>query len=65
MAEATIGRNEKTIEANNSELIQLKTQKAEHEAKIELLEEKKATLEREINLKNKLVQDLEARMKRT
>jgi hypothetical protein len=45
--------------------VKLKTKKAENEARIELLEEKKQTLEREVGLKNKLVMDIEVKMKKT
>jgi len=51
------------MENQSTEIIHLKTIKTENESKISLLEEKKGTLEREINLKNKLVMDVEARMR--
>ncbi len=39
--------------------------KAEQENKIHLLEEKKNTLDRDINLKNKLVSEVEIKMRAT
>lgn len=64
-AQALILKHEKFIEEQSTDIIHLKTIKAENENKIHLLEEKKATMEREVNLKNNLVQDVEKRMKET
>ncbi|CDW73527.1 UNKNOWN [Stylonychia lemnae] len=64
VAQSLIMKQEKLMEEQATEIIILKTIKAENESKIQLLEEKKNTQEREIGLKNKLVQDMEDRMKK-
>eukprot|EP00347_Sterkiella_histriomuscorum_P012772 403367281 len=64
-AQNLIQRHEKLIEEQATDIIHLKVIKAENENKIHLLEEKKATMEREVNLKNNLVAEIEKRMKET
>ena len=53
------------METQATEIIHLKTVKAEQENKIHLLEEKKNTLDRDITLKNKLVSEVEIKMRAT
>lgn len=64
-AQMTLSRNVKMIEEQTSDIIALKALKIEQDAKLELLAEKKATLERDFNHKNITFEDLEARFRRT
>ena len=62
---ATIEDQENLIKDQTGEIIKLKTRCTDNESKIELLEEKKNTLEREVALKNKLVTEIEVKMRKT
>lgn len=53
------------IDEQSAEILKVKTKNTEQEARIELLDEKKNTLERDVTIKNKLIADIENKMKKT
>jgi hypothetical protein len=53
------------IEEQGKMIVGLKTDKVENESTIAYLEEKKATLERDVALKNKVVAEIEQKLSAT
>jgi len=64
-AQLTIERLEKLIQEQTKEIMELKSVKAENESKIGVMTEKISTYERDVALKNKLINGIEQKMKET